>query len=187
MSTVQERRLSELEAMVLGLVATEGPCTAYAVRRIVGASLSAQWSGSAGAVYPAVARLVERGLIRSRDQATGKRRSQALIVTARGLRALAAWLAPPIDATAVGIPPDPLRLRLRFLEVLPPANQLAFLDESIAIVGATVLAVQDDIDQQGENGSAYAVAMAKGALYATRARLRMLTELKADLAERLDS
>ena len=51
------RGLSELEAVVLGLVWSDGPCTAYAVRRTVQASLSAQWSGSAGAVYPAVARL----------------------------------------------------------------------------------------------------------------------------------
>ncbi len=55
------QRLSELEAVVLGLVWSDGPCTAYAVRRTVQASLSAQWSGSAGAVYPAVARLEQRG------------------------------------------------------------------------------------------------------------------------------
>ena len=88
------RRLSELETVVLGLVWSDGPCTAYAVRRTVQASLSAQWSGSAGAVYPAVARLEKRGLIRCRDQATGQRRSQALEVTARGSRALADWLGP---------------------------------------------------------------------------------------------
>ena len=42
-------KLSELEAVVLGLIWAEGPCTAYSVRLTVRRSLSDQWSGSAGA------------------------------------------------------------------------------------------------------------------------------------------
>lgn len=177
------RRLSELEAVVLGLIGCDGPCTAYAVRRTVQASLSAQWSGSAGAVYPAVARLEERGLIRSRDQATGKRRSQALEMTAKGGRFLDEWLRPPIDPTALGIPPDPLRIRLRFLERLAPAECTAFLDEAIAAVETTLAQVQRDVRRLRAAGeSPFQGAMASGALHATRARLRTLKELEASLA-----
>jgi DNA-binding PadR family transcriptional regulator len=177
------RRLSELEAVVLGLVWSDGPCTAYAVRRTVQASLSAQWSGSAGAVYPAVARLQERGLIRSRDQATGKRRSQALEITAKGNRALADWLRPPIDPVSLGIPPDPLRLRLRFLELLSPADRAAFLKEAITEVEITLDRVRKDVRRvRAAKESPFQIAMALGALHATRARLRTLNELKTSLA-----
>ena len=176
------RRLSELEAVVLGLVWSDGPCTAYAVRRTVQASLSAQWSGSAGAVYPAVARLKQRGLIRSRDQATGQRRSQALEISARGSRFLADWLRPPIDPDSLGIPPDPLRVRLRFLELLSPADRTSFLNEAIAAVETTLDRVQKDVRRtRGAGESPFRIAMALGALHATRARLRTLKELKASL------
>jgi DNA-binding PadR family transcriptional regulator len=177
------RRLSELEAAVLGLVWSDGPCTAYAVRRTVQNSLSTQWSGSAGAVYPVVARLEQRGLIHSRDQATGQRRSQALEITTRGSRVLADWLRPPIDPDSLGIPPDPLRVRLRFLELLSPADRTTFLNEAIAAVETTVDRVQRDVRRARRAGeSPFRIAMVLGALHATRARLRTLKELKASLA-----
>jgi len=176
------RRLSELEAVVLGLVWSDGPCTAYAVRRIVKGSLSSQWSGSAGAVYPAVARLERRGLIRSRAQATGRRRSQALEITARGSRVLTDWLRPPIDPDALGIPADPLRMRLRFLELLAPADREAFLEQATASVATTLHEVREDVRRRRKSGeSPFHVAMALGALHATRARLRTLKELKESL------
>jgi DNA-binding PadR family transcriptional regulator len=176
------RRLTELEAVVLGLVWAEGPCTAYAVRRRVQMSLSARWSGSAGAVYPAAVRLERRGLIRSRAQSTGRRGSQALEVTTAGRRAIADWLGPPVDRDAVGIAPDPLRTRLRFLAVLPPHRQSAFLGEAIRAVETDLRRVRADVLAKSRTGeSAFQLAMARGARYATEARLRMLRELSASL------
>ncbi len=172
------KRPSELEAVVLGLIWTEGPCTAYAVRRIVKDSLSTQWSGSAGAVYPAVARLEERGLIRSRAQATGKRQSLALEPTAKGKRALASWLGPPVDAGALGIPADPLRVRLRFLELLAPERQAEFLSQAITAIKADTSRIKLDLRKRARDESPFEKAMARGALHATRARLRMLAELR---------
>lgn len=181
-------RLTELEAVVLGLVWAEGPCTAYAVRRTVQTSLSSQWSGSAGAVYPAVVRLGRRGLIRSRAQSTGRRGSQALEISPDGIRALAGWVGPPVDPDAIGIAPDPLRTRLRFMAVLPPARQSVFLDETIQAVEADLRRVRADVLAKARAGeSAFHLAMARGARYATEARLRMLRELKASPSRRRDS
>ncbi len=175
------RSLSELESVVLGLIWTEGPCTAYAVRRIVQKSLSAQWSGSAGAVYPAVARLEERKLIRSREQATGLRKSQALEITAAGRRALSRWLGPPVEPAAFGIPADPLRIRIRFLELLPEDSQLRFIDEAIAGIEANLQLIRADVRARGKQNSPFTTAMARGVLHASRARLRMLAELRTEL------
>ncbi len=177
-------RLSELEGVVMGLIWADGPCTAYSVRRTVQQSLSPQWSGSAGAVYPAVARLEQRGLLQSTDQATGKRRSRALDLTPRGTRVLQAWVGPPVDPAAVGIPADPLRVRLRFLELLDPAGRQAFLRESIDGVEATVRQVLEEVRLLKRNGaSPFEIAMVRGVLHATRARLKMLRELEAALHE----
>ena len=116
---------SDLEGVVLGLVWADGPCTAYSVRRTVQSSLTAQWSGSAGAIYPAVARLEQRGWIRGQAAATGRRPSRTLEITKAGLEALRTWVGPPLDELGAGIPVDPLRTRLRFLGALPPRRRRA--------------------------------------------------------------
>ncbi len=176
-----KRTLSELESVVLGLIWAEGPCTAYAVRRIVQESLSTQWSGSAGAVYPAVARLEGRGLISSREQSTGQRKSQALAISAAGKRVLSCWLGPPVDPTAFGIPADPLRIRIRFLELLPVDAQLRFINEAITAIEASLQQIRADVRARSKQGSPFATAMARGAMHASRARLRTLTELRSEL------
>ena len=60
-----ERQLTELEGAVLTEIALRGDDTAYKVRRAFQRSLSVQWRGSAGAVSPAIRRLVRSGLVTS--------------------------------------------------------------------------------------------------------------------------
>jgi DNA-binding PadR family transcriptional regulator len=54
-----------LEGCVLGILWERGPCTAYAARKVLRESPSPYWSGSAGAVYPLLARLEGRRLVRA--------------------------------------------------------------------------------------------------------------------------
>ena len=72
--------MTDLETFVLGVVWLRGPCTAYVVRR--------ELRASPGAVYPALKRLDEDGLIRSRAQSWGERGKQELSITPRGIEAL---------------------------------------------------------------------------------------------------
>jgi len=72
--------MTDLETFVLGVVWLGGPCTAYVVRR--------ELRASPGAVYPALRRLEEEGLIRSRVQSWGERGKQELTITPRGIEAL---------------------------------------------------------------------------------------------------
>jgi DNA-binding PadR family transcriptional regulator len=175
--------LSELEAVVLGLVWAQGPCTAYSVRLTVKRSLSTQWSGSAGAVYPAVVRLEDRGLIRSRAVLTGRRRSMELEITRSGIGALRTWIGPPIAEIAAGIPVDPLRTRLRFLEVLPPAKRAAFLTDAKKRLEADIRRVDADYRRARRSGaSPFTLAMVRGVRYMTRARLKTIAELMAELS-----
>jgi DNA-binding PadR family transcriptional regulator len=95
-------------------------------------SPSPYWSGSAGAIYPLVARLEAAGLLKSEPHATGSRRASHYRVTAKGRAALAAWLGDPENDLVTGVPPDPLRTRMPFLEVLPAPERRAYLDRAAA-------------------------------------------------------
>ena len=46
--------MTELEGAILGVIRLDPSCTAYRVRQVFLASRSDEWSGSAGAVYPAI-------------------------------------------------------------------------------------------------------------------------------------
>src|SRR5580704_2962890 len=119
--------LSEIEACVIALVSVDGPATPYAIRKVFLDSPSPQWSGSAGTIYPLIERLLGRKLIRSKLCLTGKRRGYQISVTAAGSRALRAWLSLPIPEWVAGVPPDPLRTRVRFLGVISRNHRTAFL------------------------------------------------------------
>jgi DNA-binding PadR family transcriptional regulator len=121
---------SELECTVLGIVWRAKEMSAYAVRGVFRDSPSMHWSGSAGAIYPLVERLEERGWLRSRPHSTGRRHGRLYAVTPAGLRALRAWLGPPLAKTAVTVIPDPLRTRMFFLGALAPAERKKFLAEA---------------------------------------------------------
>ena len=58
-----KQSLSELEAFVLGLIWQFGPISPYAIRRHMHQSPSTQWSASAGAIYPLVAKLEKSKLV----------------------------------------------------------------------------------------------------------------------------
>lgn len=110
--------LSELESFVLGLVWQLGPCSPYELRMSMQRSPSTQWSASAGAIYPLVARLVRRGLLKGRAKRAGRRARREYTLTARGRKKLTEWVGPPFSREAVTVSYDPLRSRARFLGVL---------------------------------------------------------------------
>lgn len=126
-ATTPRTRLSELECFVLGLVWQGQPCAAYDIRRRLAESPSTQWSASAGAIYPLVARLERRGLLKGRARRTGKRARREYSLTPRGLSALRAWIGPPFDDAAITVTHDPLRSRARFLAALTPSQRKAWV------------------------------------------------------------
>jgi DNA-binding PadR family transcriptional regulator len=109
-----------------------GPCSAYEVRRHMQESPSTQWSGSAGAIYPLMRRLERAGLLRGRVRKAGKRAGREYQVTPAGIKALRAWVGPPLAAEAVTVAHDPLRSRARFLEALPVRQRLAWIQAARA-------------------------------------------------------
>lgn len=114
------RSLSELEGAILSEIEHRGQQTTFQVRRAFAESVSLEWKGSAGGVYPAVRRLEQDGLILASDP-TGGRKARTLSLTEMGRVALKAWASDPLAGTSVGA--DPFRLRSGIWLLLPPAER----------------------------------------------------------------
>jgi DNA-binding PadR family transcriptional regulator len=123
--------LTDLEGAALAEIASRGAATGYAVAQAFGQSPSEFWSGSAGAVYPAIKRLAARGLLEPSAAAAGKRQRIDYRLTPAGRVALEAWLLDARRAAGMGF--DPLRTRLVHLHLVSPDRRRAFLAEVRAL------------------------------------------------------
>ena len=127
--------LTEVEGAILSEIAHRGNTTAFRVRRAFELSPSVEWSGSAGAIYPAIRRLRDRGLIGG--EATGDRRATVrLSLTEAGDAAMRDWACDPERASSVGI--DPFRLRAGIWTLLAPAQQAKAMRATGAAIRANI-------------------------------------------------
>jgi len=113
-------KLTELEGAALGLVWSQGSTTAYELRKMIGDSPTPQWSASAGTVYPLVAKLGRARLV-SFSSTNDQRGTRRLRITPAGKRAFKQWMLDR-SPVVVGLPPDPIRTRVRFLGLLSSAE-----------------------------------------------------------------
>ena len=114
--------MTELEGAILGVLRRAPKLSAYAVRRVFFSSPSEEWSGSAGAVYPAIARLTRAKLLAAHAQGDG-RRTTSYRLTSKGRVAHDAWLCDIIRAAGPGTDPFRTRAGLR-LELLPARRHM---------------------------------------------------------------
>ena len=175
-----KRALSEVEGCVLALIQESGPVTAYAVRTEFLDSPSPQWSGSAGTIYPLVERLKRKGLIRVKVRYTGDRQGRHLSLTAPGVQAFERWLSVPVPDWVAGVPPDPLRTRVRFLAALPPRARRRFVTEALQSARRQLRFLEEDCERQRALDP-FQVLMARGAILSMQARLTFLEEVAAAL------
>ena len=109
-------KLTELEGAALGLLWWRGSATAYELRKLVAESPTPHWSASAGTVYPLVAKLCGARLLSFASTGDG-RGTRRLRITPLGKRAFRTWML-DCSPAVIGVPPDPVRTRVRFLEQL---------------------------------------------------------------------
>jgi DNA-binding PadR family transcriptional regulator len=173
--------VTELEYCVLGIVWQSGPITAYEVAKPFAASPSSYWSGSAGAIYPLVRRLEEKGLIRGKAAQWNSRKKRVLTITEQGLAALREWLAPPFPDSAGAASFDPIRTRLVFLNALPPKSRARFFDDAERVVREQLAALQSLHAREREGGSQLDALSTRGAMHELEARLAWLAEVRQEL------
>lgn len=174
--------LTDLELVVLGIIWKRGPCTSYAVCKEFVTSPSSYWSGSAGAIYPLVGRLVQRRLVRGAWGRTGRRRHRTYSLTETGEAALRAWLMPPIAPNAAMITYDPLRTRMYFLAMLRPADQRKFLDDAEARLIGERARVDAECRRYRDAGDAFSHLAMRGAAHVIRARLSWIRDVRRALS-----
>ena len=167
---------SEIEGCVLALVWAEGPLTPYAIRKEFLNSPNPQWSGSAGTIYPLISRLRRRGWIRGEVRLQGKRKGNYISLTAAGMKALRRWLCVPLQDWIMGVPPDPLRTRVRFLGALPVAQQREFVRQAQRATRKH-LRVLDQECRSWRSGNKFRYLMTLGALLSIRAKCAFVREM----------
>jgi DNA-binding PadR family transcriptional regulator len=116
--------LTELEGAALSVINGLGSCTPYQVRQNFLSSRSREWSGSAGAVYPAIRRLHAGGLLLAQETEDA-RRSVRFSLSAVGRKAFERWLKDVERASGSGL--DPFRCRADHWDLLPVIDHRALL------------------------------------------------------------
>ena len=176
------QRITELEYSVLGVVWQTGPLTAYEIAKPFAQSPSTYWSGSAGAIYPLVNRLEERGLLQSETAKWNSRKKRVFTITAEGLKMLRAWLTPPFPPDAGAVSFDPIRTRVSFLGALPARQREKFLDDAERVIREGLEAVEKVLARESaEGGNRFEALSARGGIHELQARLKWLAEVRREL------
>lgn len=172
------KNLTELEACVLALVAKEGPCTAYSIRKQFEESLTSTWHASTGSIYPLIRRMTERGFLARQDVESDGRGAKEIEATPAGRKAAQAWLKEVPDW--VGEPAaDPIRTRLIFISVLAPGDRVAVIKRMIAATQVSLSRVEVNRAQLSAEGRAVDALSVAGAGHMLQARLNWLEDVLA--------
>lgn len=122
-----EKKVTDLEAVAIGFVLRNQPCTAHFIRTSFKKSQTSHFSDSAGSVYPMMGRLAESGLVSVREKREGQRMVRYFRCTKSGEKALTSWLSPPFP-DLLGF--DLLRTQILYLDRLTKAEQERWLKEA---------------------------------------------------------
>jgi DNA-binding PadR family transcriptional regulator len=169
--------ITEFESCTLAAIKQRQPCSAYEIRQLFARSTTPDWSGTTGSIYPAIARLLKRGLISVEAQAGDRRGRRNLMVTHQGVQAVRAWLSDlrPWIAKAT---PDPIRTRVSFLDQLASdAERIGFLSRAQALTQQALAELTAVVERLRQTDPQEYLA-GRGAICQLDARLAWLGELK---------
>lgn len=142
--------LTEFEGSVLAVVRRLGDCTPYQVRRAFEESPSREWSGSSGAVYPAIKRLLGRGFLAEERSAGDKRGTKKVSLTKTGSTVLVGWAVDIGMAISPGL--DPFRARSPEWQVLSAPRRKAHMKKLERALNERIAELR--AASRGENGEA---------------------------------
>ncbi len=180
---VNTPKLSDLELAALGVIHRLGPVTPYRIRKEFLDSPSTIFSGSAGAIYPLLARLEARRLVASASQATGKRASRAYRLTPAGKWRLIDWLNSPMGRDEAS-DYDPIRVRLHFLSALTASKRRTFLDNAELALTEQKQIIERHCKNHQQTGDLIDYHAARGGLHTVRARIKWIREIRNAMFEK---
>jgi DNA-binding PadR family transcriptional regulator len=134
---------SALALAILGLISIE-PSSGYDLRKVFSTTPMGHFSSSPGAIYPALQRLEEAGLIKGRvEKKDSLRPRRVYVLTKKGMDELKARLAHPVTEDDVIWRLEELMLRFAFMgDVLGRNASVEFLQELLPLVRAYVRKLQ---------------------------------------------
>jgi DNA-binding PadR family transcriptional regulator len=130
--TMKAAVISKLGYALLGLLQQQAS-SGYALRKIFASTAMTTYSDSPGAIYPALGRLEQQGLIRgSIEESAGMRRRQMFRLTPHGTAALKKWINRPLVRPDVIRGLDEVMLRFAFSQQAVGAPASVRLLKSLA-------------------------------------------------------
>ena len=187
-SGVAGRPLTDFEQVLLAVIASE-PRSGYGLKKMFNASPASVYQPSPGALYPALRRLEERGLLRAEQQVSSGRRALRLYqVTDAGLAVYLEWLRRPVVPATVVTDLGQHLMRFSLMEkYLERAEVIAFLaDLGDALDGFVTGVEQFAAARQGALGQHALLALEHG-IATHRASLEWVRSAMAALGETSDA
>ena len=180
---IEVTAVTELEHCVLGVVWQAGPLTAYEIAKPFAQSPSTYWSGSAGAIYPLVKRLEDKGLLRGEIEQWNSRQKRTFTITDEGLKVLREWLSPPFTPDVGAVSFDPIRTRVSFLGALPPRQREKFIDDAERVIHEQLEQIREMQARESAAGNVFEALAGRGGIHELEARLKWLVEVRRELGK----
>jgi DNA-binding PadR family transcriptional regulator len=141
-------RLTDFEQILIGMISAE-PASGYDLKREFATTPAGVYQPSSGAIYPALRRLVQHGLLRQvppeaeEGRSRTRRPRNVYTVTAAGRAAHAAWIREPVNPATVSQELGMHLMRFVMMErQLPRAEVVAFLSSLQAALADFVAAIE---------------------------------------------
>jgi DNA-binding PadR family transcriptional regulator len=178
------RRLTGFEQVLLGVIADQ-PRSGYGLKKLFGSSPASVYQPSPGALYPALRRLEDRGLLRAeRTVSSGGRAQRVYTVTAAGRAEHLAWLREPVVPATVAADLQQHLMRFSHMESqLPRAEVIGFLEDLAAALSGFVTSIeqlrataQGPGGQHGPLALDHGIAVYRASLEWTESAIAVLSE-----------
>ena len=139
-------KIPALGYALLGLLQGK-PSSGYDLRKAFSSTSMRTYSGSPGAIYPALTRLERAGLIRGKiEQGSGLRRRQLFRLTPKGVSELKAWIARPVTREDLLWGQQEIMLRFAFCDsAAGSAASLALLQSLQAALKTYIPALHEEL------------------------------------------
>jgi DNA-binding PadR family transcriptional regulator len=179
-----ERPLTDFEHVLLGVIADE-PRSGYGLKKMFSSSPASVYQPSPGALYPALRRLEERGLLRAEQQVSSGRRGRRLYqVSEAGRAVFLAWLRRPIEPETVGADLGQHLMRFSLMEnYLERAEVIAFLTDLDAALDGFVRSMEEFVASRQGTLRQHALLALDHGIAVHRASLEWVRSATAALGE----
>ena len=178
------RPLTDFEQVLLGVIADE-PRSGYGLKKMFSSSPASVYQPSPGALYPALRRLEQRGLLHAEKQVSRGRRALRLYqVTEAGLAVYLEWLRQPVVPETVGADLGQHLMRFSLMEnYLERAEVIAFLADLGDALDGFVRGIEQFVASRQEALGQHALLALEHGIAIHRASLEWVRSATAALGE----